>query len=240
MPAGSIILPIITINANANNSRGYAFYGPLNWSLEGTDPGIGFDGAARCGVGNAFLLITTLFFVGFCSFFGFDYIPFMSWLICPSYVVFFALFAWAMAIRTRRCLSEPRFYPRRKAIAESVGYGILLALGAAYAAVFVRCAIWTTERGTTAWAFGSSDPFLFMAWLSVFFFYIKAVDRGANERIRAIVIDGKTAGCIGKGQMGPEIKNFRKHSVKAWAIFITAMAVVFAVEFLWMRLLGWF
>ena len=117
------------IDGNANNSRGYAFYGPVGWSFEGADPGVGFDEANACSKGALALFVTTFLFSGVAMMLGFDYTPFKSWGVYPLLGVLFGLFAWAMAARTRRVLSEPLLYPKKWAIAGSLGYGILLPSG---------------------------------------------------------------------------------------------------------------
>jgi hypothetical protein len=225
------------IDGNANNSRGYAFYGPVGWSLEGADPGVGFDEANACSKGDLALFVTTFLFSGIAMMLGFDYTPFKSWGVYPLLGVLFGLFAWAMAARTRRVLSEPLLYPKKWAIAGSLGYGILLLLAAAYAAAFVRTVSWT-EGGAQFTSLTEYQPNLIFAWVSLFAFHVQAVSE-TSAHARAIARSGLMAGYIGKGRMGPEIKSVRKYAFKIYFWIYAVLIAIIALEILLAHHLGW-
>ena len=227
---------MITIDANANKSRGYAFYGPLNWSLEGADPGIAFDDANACTEGDLAVFLTSLLFAVVASLIGFDYAPHLSEFFYPVDIILLALFVWAMVARTRRVLSEPLLYPRKLAIAESVGYGVFFLLCVAFAAVFVRCD--RTAVGLVDWTIVISQPNLIFVLLSLWSFLSKLTER-TSAHARAIVMSNLQAGYIGKGRMGEEIKSVRKYAFEAYFWLFVALLTEIAVLAVLIHCLWW-
>lgn len=138
-----------------------------------------------------------------------------------------------MVTRTRRALSEPRFYPRRIALAGTVGYRILFALGVAYAAAFVRATSFLTPDGGRDLSTSYLQPRLAGVWLVLLLAHAEFVN-GANARVRSVVVSGLMAGYLGKGRMGPEVKNAKKGYFKIYFWLTSALLAIIAIGILFL------
>lgn len=74
--------------------------------------------------------------------------------------------------------------------------------------------------------------------MSLLAFHVQAVSE-TSAHARAIARSGLMAGYLGKGRMGPEIKDLRKDVFKIYFWIYAALIAVVALEILWAYHMGW-
>jgi hypothetical protein len=226
--------------AGSKTSRGFAFGGPVAWSIDGADPGVGIDEAGACVSSGTTLFFSTFIFACFVMIFGFDYAPYVSWLAYPTEAILFALFVWALANRTRKVLLQPDLYPRRLALEGSIGYALLLALAIAYGAAFVRSSSWVGADGGRMMGVTATNISLIPAWMTLACFHFAATEE-VGARAQSIVRKQFLAGYIKNGRMGPEMSegDLRRFTRNVYLGLVAVAAAVFALLALWAHALGW-
>jgi hypothetical protein len=218
------------------DSRGYSFSGPLGWSLDGSDFGLTFDEANRLALNDVSVLASTLSTVLFSSVFGFDYIPFVSWVFYSVEALSILWFAFSLRSLARNVRLFPWIYPIRRAVLEIFAYVILVALGLAYDGSFIHVIV-SQANGKTIFTAPHERIGLLYSWFTTIVFFWTFFAWQTNCHVREWMVLNKRYGYLPHGRRGPELPDWGDHKRKTWFNFLGLGLLIFLGEIvLWLTL----